>query len=78
VEVFEAKNNERRLANVDNKNQEVKAANYKLFDLGEKNEENTKKVVVSFVESQLKMDDSQIIQAYRVGKKKEEFQGLLL
>ena len=73
VEVLEAKEEERRLAHEENKNQEARAANCKLSGLEEKNEENTKEVLVSFLESQLKVHDPQIIQAYRVGKKKEEF-----
>lgn len=73
IEVLEAKEEERRLANEENKNQEVRAANCKLSGLEEKNEENTKEVLVSFLESQLKVHDPQILQAYRVGKKKEEF-----
>src|SRR5436305_14916147 len=55
------------------KKQEARAANCKLSGLEEKEDENTKEVVVAFLESQLKVHDPQIIQAYRVGKKKEEF-----
>jgi hypothetical protein len=73
VEVLEAKEEERRLANEENKNQEARVANCKLSGLEEKHEENTKEVLVSFLESQLKVHDPQIIQAYRVGKKKAEF-----
>ena len=73
MEVLEAKEEEKRLANEENKNQEARAANCKLSGLEEKHEENIKEVLVSFLESQLKVHDPQIIQAYRVGKKKEEF-----
>jgi hypothetical protein len=73
VEVIEAKEEERRLANEENKDQEARAANCKLSGLEEKNEENTKEIIVSFLDFQLKVHSLQIIQAYRVGKKKKEF-----
>jgi hypothetical protein len=73
VELLEAKEEERRLANEESKNQEARAANCKLSGLEEKDEENTKEVLVAFLESQLKVHDPQIIQAFRVGKKKVEF-----
>jgi hypothetical protein len=39
------------------KKQEARAANCKLSGLEKKNEENTKEVLVSYLESQLKMHD---------------------
>lgn len=70
MEFVQAKEEERGLLEEEHKNQQARVNNCKISGLGEMEKENTKEVVTSFFQSQLKVHEPHILHAYRIGKKK--------
>lgn len=73
MEFLQAKDEERRLLEEEHKNQHARINNCKLSGLVEGEKEITKEVVTSFFQSQLKVHEPSILQAYRIGQKKGDF-----
>lgn len=70
MEFVQAKEEERRLLEEEHKNQQARINNCKISGLVEVEKENTKEVVTSFFQSQLKVHQPTILHAYRIGQKK--------
>jgi hypothetical protein len=70
MEFLEAKEEERRFLEGEHKNQHARVNNCKISGLVEEEKETTKEVVTSFFQSQLKVHEPSILQAYRIGHKK--------
>lgn len=70
MEFIQAKEEERRLFEEEHKNQQARINNCKLSGLAETEKENTKEVVTSFFQSELRVHEPSILQAYRIGQKK--------
>lgn len=71
IEFVQAKEEEQRMGEEEKKNQQARINNCKLSGLAETERENTKEVVVTFLHSQLKVHEPQVLQAYRIGKPNE-------
>ncbi|CAM6091077.1 unnamed protein product [Calypogeia fissa] len=72
MEFLQAKEEEKRLLEEEQRNQQARANNCKLSGLVEMEKENTKEVVTHFFQTQLKVHETIILQAYRIGQKKND------
>lgn len=70
MEFVYAKEEEKRLLEEEHKNQHARVNNCKISGLVEGEKEVTKEVVIAFFQSQLKLHEPSILQAYRIGQKK--------
>lgn len=70
MEFFQAKEAERRLLEEEHQNQHARVNNCKISGLAEGDKEITKEVVTSFFQSELRVHEPIILQAYRLGQKK--------
>jgi hypothetical protein len=68
IAFMETKEAERRLLEDERRQQQLRANNCKISGLQEREKENTKEVVTSFLQEQLKVHEPQVLQAYRIGK----------
>ncbi|CAM6106425.1 unnamed protein product [Calypogeia fissa] len=70
MEFIQAKEEEKRLLEEEHRNQQARVSNCKLSGLLEVEKENTKEVVTTFLQTQLRVHEPIIIQAFRIGQKK--------
>ena len=70
MEFMQAKEEERRLLGEEHQNQLARVNNCKISGLAEGDKEITKEVVTSFFQSELRVHEPIILQAYRLGQKK--------
>lgn len=73
IAFMETKEAERTLVEEEKRNQQLRLNNCKLSGLLEGEKEDTKEVVTTFIQTQLKVHDVPIVQAFRLGQKKEGF-----
>jgi len=72
LEFLQAKEEEKRLQEAEHKNQQARVGNCKLSGLVEEEKENTKEVVTTFLQQELKVHEPIILQAYRIGQRKSD------
>lgn len=70
MEFIQAKEEERKVAAEEHQNQQARVNNSKLSGLEEGEKENTKEIVASFFQRQLRVHEPQIFQAYRIGQRR--------